>query len=286
MRTISKKNQRVVVLLAICLCVLTLFIKQSPAKADVIWEPNDEFYMDNYDSCTYEGRSYLTAGKDGKVIVYKTPNGKKKIDEFTNGVKLYVSFVYKDEKVTWGVVAYINNDDGTVENSYGNDQTGWIKMSDLSLIYDEQSFREEYGDKITKYTGNFNQYEVKQQIYVWSYPYSGVVNGQIDKEQWTTNEISLDITDYYVDENQVEWGYVGYYYGLEGWICLSDPENKDLPVVEHENVVNNQNEVIDQNEVNNKNGISKTEAILILLVIGVVVITTVMIIRIKRRTEE
>ena len=52
-----------------------LAIKPEEVQADLILEPEDQFYQAHADQCEYVDRSYYT---DGSVDLWTAPNGRKK----------------------------------------------------------------------------------------------------------------------------------------------------------------------------------------------------------------
>ena len=103
-------------LLAVCLLSAT-------ALADVIWEPDDDFYQQHSEDCEYLGRSYYVNGPEGGAALYQNPGGGY-VRVVENGVPLYISFTYTDLGGTlWGVAEYGDAGD-----------TGWVDMADLLLI--------------------------------------------------------------------------------------------------------------------------------------------------------
>jgi len=65
-------------------------------------------------------------------------------------------------------------------------------------------------------------------VMFWSYPGSGEIkcirNGGEE----------LYITDVYTDEDGRQWGYVDDFQKANGWICMSDPSNDQIPRNEEE----------------------------------------------------
>ena len=82
----------------ICLMVMMtcfLFCTIS-VRADVIWEPQDDFYEKHRSDCTHVGRQFIADGPDGKVILYKSPESVKEVATWENGYKVWISFTYED----------------------------------------------------------------------------------------------------------------------------------------------------------------------------------------------
>lgn len=204
----------------ICI-LLALWLLAVPALADVIWEPEDDFYSAHSDQCEYLGRSYYVNGPEGGAALWQKPGGGY-VQVLENGTELYISFTYKDLGGTiWGVAEYGERGD-----------TGWMDMADLLLIYDNQSFIEEHEAEFTPYSGGFEDLCTSEgrRVIVWTYPGSGKMN--CDFESLNQNYSPLEPGDTWTDEEGRVWGRVTYYMGARGWVCLSDPGNEGLPATE------------------------------------------------------
>jgi hypothetical protein len=209
-----------VILLALLTCL--------PALADVIWEPNDDFYNKHRDACTYENRSYTAAGADGAVTLRREPGSKKAVATVKNGGVLRVGFTYTDaNNVKWGVVEASLDKAGNVMADYsGQRVTGWTRMSDLSLVYDYISFAEEHQNEFKPYEGSYEEFKAVDNVVFWTYPGSGVTVGS-PREL----EDNFKLSDTYTDADGRLWGFVPYYYGIKNvWVCISDPSGAELKV--------------------------------------------------------
>lgn len=193
-----------------------------PALADVIWEPRDSFYEKHSEDCVYLGRYYTASGKKGVVDVLKEPGSKTIVATINNGNVFYVSFTYVDGKgAEWGVVEF--NPDGSgnlAETDYSTAVTGWISMTDLTVVYDYISFAEDHRAGFKPYTGDYSEFKSGGPVVFWTYPGSGVV--ALEEDEFEFNDY-FEILDTYTDEENRLWGFVGYYYGIRNvWICISD----------------------------------------------------------------
>lgn len=204
-------------------CTLVLVVSFIPAAhADVLWTPDNAFFEAHYDDCTYVGRSYYANGGEGYVTLWNAPGGGIVADQFENGFTLQIYWQYED----WGC-ATIFGDESWID--------GWVPMSDLVLIYDHISFAEEHTGDIKDYNGEFADYsEDSNGIVFWDYP-----DAPKSKLVWDYDDIvplltgSEDghsyISQTYVDESGLTWGYVGYLYGNKNlWFCLDDPKGETL----------------------------------------------------------
>ena len=209
-------------LLAVSIC----FLGNGTAYGDVIWTPNDSFYEEHYEDCEYVGRRYYANGSNGYVTVMEQPDTGKIIDHSANGAVFYVSMTYDTGRSgTWGVVQYRMDENGSPVMDYGWEDgaaVGWIPMTDLLVVYDGQSFREEHKGELQETDQeSMPRVEMPEQgiIYLWQYP---------GAEDWY-NELKIMESDMqfdmiYKDPNGDLWGYCGYYYGnRDFWVNLSDP---------------------------------------------------------------
>ena len=188
--------------------IFFLAIKPEEVQADLILEPEDQFYQAHADQCEYVDRSYYT---DGSVDFWTAPNGRKK-GSFPADTRLQITHVYTDSQgAQWGV--------------FLDQESGWILMADVYLDYDSRQFREDHEEEIL--TGEEQVLAEGEKVVFWSYPCSG--------ENWGTEELQqeLKFSEFYTDDQERLWGNVGYYMGSRDfWICLSEPENQEIPMEE------------------------------------------------------
>lgn len=203
------------------LTLVTLLALVATVSADVLWEPNNNtFYYSHHDECDYLGRRYYANSAEGFVTVWNAPDGSMVVDQFENGFKMWVYWVYEN----WGLVS-IRGDEETVE--------GWVDLEEMSLVYDYISFAEEYADEIKPYNGEFAGYEGSLAV-INFYEYPGAPSVKLEysysessvrKALMGTSDSPSYIQSIYVDEEGLTWGFVGYMYGrLNGWFCLDDPD--------------------------------------------------------------
>ena len=225
-----KKNAFMKKSITLFLCLLFTVISGMVACADVIWEPDDNFYTNHYKDCVSMNRSFTANGASGNITVWENPNSDRQVASVINGSTFVVSFTYTDsDGVVWGVVQFQYDENGIVKPAYsGNYKTGWIPMKDLVVIYDNISFREEHKNEFKTYNGELDDNVLKDGIVFWTYPGSGVTAGTIK----IVDKKNLTITDTYTDKDGVLWGYTPYYMGIKNeWICLRVPEDKTITTV-------------------------------------------------------
>jgi hypothetical protein len=209
------------------------------AFADVIWEPNNDFYKTHSDKCEYVGPDYYANGESGYMELFSEPGGAS-LGFSDNGAVFHTQFSFNKDDETWGVGEYIENNGKLVPINDSNSKTGWFKLSDAVLKYDYQSFDEDHSKEYNLYSGNYSELKDKQNIVVWTFPNSGETNSTIDKidENFSINSV-------YTDIDGIQWGFVSYYYGMKNfWVCLSNPTDatlaaKDVPVPEIHKAVPN-----------------------------------------------
>ncbi len=175
-------------------------------KADIIWEPEDSFYKNHSDECTYVGRKFIANGPDGIVLVYKNPESSKVKVRWQNGEKVWIDYTYQDaDGITWGI----------------SKKLGWAPMDYMDPVYDNIAFQEEFEAEIKKEEGLLDEQYIQNEIYFWEYP------GSKDFFLVSPKDFEENLPTYqavFVDEQGKSWGYVNYYYGYrDTWICLDQP---------------------------------------------------------------
>jgi hypothetical protein len=211
-------------------CSFLMIVTCREVRADIIYEPEDDFYRSHAGQCESVERHYTANGADGNVTLWKSPESKKKVITYENGTDFYVLYTYTDKKDTvWGIVEVRE------EGSFQPLCTGWIRMKDVVVVYDNISFCEEHKKEFEGYNGEFDHYEVDAPIILWSFPGSGVISGKIDELDdyhsiiYTYMDADSRLWGYYAFTDagnwRAKWGYAA------DWICLSDPTNENIPTV-------------------------------------------------------
>lgn len=175
------------------------------ASADIIWIPEDDFYMAHQDECYYSGQYYYTA--EGLILQVSPQNGRV-VDKLTAGEELYCQVTYTDSNGTlWGMA------------QRGND-TAWFKLNHAALKYNNDMFISEHGTEIEDYDKSGLSFSNNTALY-YTYPNSGeFISGEATEETYFSQS--------YTDSQGKLWGYVSYYHLYEGWVCLDDPKNENL----------------------------------------------------------
>ena len=98
----------------------------------------------------------------------------------------------------------------------------------MSLKYDSESFFEEHSAEISTGSRTLAVGE-DNGICVYEYPGSGELRRQGLGAYGGDGSENVELTTLYTDPEGRDWGYLGYFYGrVNGWVCLSDPENPAL----------------------------------------------------------
>ncbi|NLO41397.1 MAG: hypothetical protein GX115_18275 [Ruminiclostridium sp.] len=92
--------------LAFGLFITIMLVSQSCliAFADVIWEPQTDFFKKHRDECTYvDGLKKIANGPGGSVTVWESPVSDREIDVIENGSQVYVNIHTKISQGMSGV---------------------------------------------------------------------------------------------------------------------------------------------------------------------------------------
>lgn len=202
---------------------LTVLCSGTAVYADIILDPSGNKFFDSHHSeCSVEGyyRKY-------KVIkstdLYDQPLGREKRQKVSEGDVLTTNTYYTDEKgAVWGYNY----------NTHSDKRSGWFKLKDTQLIYDNISFMEEHKDEFREYSGELGSVSFDEIIYMWAYPNAAELTGAVSSDEWLPEEhgtkqeqLERDIGYVYTDPAGNEWVYADVYvFGKpRGWIYVPDP---------------------------------------------------------------
>ena len=195
-------------LIAVCF----LLASSLAAYADLLIEPENDFYDRYRDKIVYLGRSFSANGADGFVFVRTEPGSKKNLAKVANGETFFVRYSCLYNGDYWGFIF---------------DHSGWIKLSEMLVLYDYVAFEEDHLDELYLYSGDYAA--IKETCSAIAWPWPGA-----DALLWTIEDLNIDnfrVSHAYKDDAGREWGFVTYLYGSRNiWFCLSDPLNRDIPV--------------------------------------------------------
>ena len=211
-------KRKLTTMLLVAAVLITLVV---PAFADLLWEPyGNTFYENHWDEMNRVYRGHLANGEKGYITLLTEPNSLVEVTNLANGTYFYVGTTWEDKSgVLWGV-GYHYRHVGEGTECY----EGWVPMSELALIYDEESFAEDHSAEFAEYDGSGNHLT---EVCLYSYP------GGLYSRTLTENEGYLPFdeafTHLYTDGNGLRWTYIGYYMGRTNcWICIDDPLNEKL----------------------------------------------------------
>lgn len=212
-------------LILVLVMLLSMAVPFVFPQADVLWEPENDFYSRNRDKCVVMSRSFYANGEGGFLSIKTQPGANREVFEFKNGDILYIQFTYDYKGEIWGVTEFY--DPESLEQ-----KSGWAPMDQLLVVYDYMSFHDDHKDEIYEYTGGVESlYEVGD-IAFWTWPGSGEL-AWILQDEWRNPESDSGfLTPYvaYKDEEGREWAYFSYVYGTRNsWVCMDDPSNLDIP---------------------------------------------------------
>lgn len=194
---------------ALCL-LLVLALLPACAFADLIVEPEDDFYRHNMNECYHLGASFSAKGPDGGVTFYKSPKNSKIAFRLENGEDIYIQYIYEDKNgITWGVAELYDNGDYT---------SGWAPMDYLWENYSSDMFITQYSGSMRSEDRELDTDGVDENVYFWRYPGSEYYN----ESSFDTADLSFNRI--FTDEQGRDWGYVGYFYGIrDSWVLLDAP---------------------------------------------------------------
>jgi len=204
--------KKVVFFLVIVCLFLSVF---QVAYADSIFAFND-FFNRNQQHIVYLGRHFTANSADGYVPIMEEPGALRAIGTIDNGEVVYMEFSCLYDGDYWGLT-YVPETDRS--------EFGWVRLSEFLVLYDYVAFEEDHIDEIYTYTGNPDEIARTGAVVVWAWPGSGI-------PLWTIEDVNverLSITFAYMDETGLEWGFIWSFGNI--WVCLSDPLNKDLPML-------------------------------------------------------
>ena len=250
-----------------------LMLCSQKVHADLIYEPNDNFYKRYAKDCQHVNRTYTANGPDGIVIAYKDPFTDTEVVTIKNDKEMYISYSYEDSNgINWGLCELVKAS-----------QSGWMPMEYLQVVYDYISFGEEYAEKIEVSSGRIDESYIEKEIYFWEFP--GSEKGYAVLLHDKTPEYS----SVFIDELGRTWAYVSYYMGNKGkWLCL-DELTTDFEELYEDGAPErgtNQPETNYSSDIIKPEGTGKAMKVVILLVGMVVVVTSGFLYWIKKSKRE
>ena len=111
----------------------------TPVRADVIVEPQDPFYKEHAEECTYVGQYYRVIAAKGAQL-YTAPQSAEILGQVPLGKEIWIDFTYVEEDGdSWGVQAL----KGELADS-----SVWLNMADLHVEMNDAIFFKEHQAEI------------------------------------------------------------------------------------------------------------------------------------------
>lgn len=206
------------------MAVLLLALLSAGVYADVIVEPEGSFYRRHAEECRPLFRRYQANGEEGYIVLFDRPGGYAAAN-VSNGFTFTLTYLYSGRE-EWGYTEIGGKEEGVSSRLEGT-AAGWIALSDLRPVYDSIAFREDHAEELVPFSGELDTLLSAGKAFIWYYPgapASGSVLEELD---------CLSVELCYTDTDGRLWGWVGAYCGWRDiWLCLSDPDEENLPVVE------------------------------------------------------
>ena len=209
---------------AVLIVLSMLALLPLTAGADVLYTPNDSFYNRHSSECTYLGRSFYANGRSGYITLRTEPGAGSEVAALQNGTELYINFTYNLRGEAWGVAEFYETN-----KTDGVQKTGWVTMSDLTVVYDYIEFGNDHHDEFYYYGAEAN---TTGDLVLWTWPGSGKYVHVYSSSDRHPGEGMNDVmpAHLYRDPEGREWGYISYFYGMRNvWYCIDDPSNKEIP---------------------------------------------------------
>jgi hypothetical protein len=132
----------------LCLVLIFMFLMPIFALADLVIEPQNDFYERYREHILFLGRGFVANGVDGFVSVKESPDSEVETARLANGESVFIEFSCLYNGEFWGLLY-------TVESpSYG---AGWVKVNEFLVLYDYVAFEEENANELYQYTGDLSE---------------------------------------------------------------------------------------------------------------------------------
>ena len=219
-------KRHITALLIIAVITISLALPLS-AGADVLIEPGNDFYERHVNELVSLRRDFYVNSRSGSLMVEYAPGSGVEVTTLENGEIIHIISTYSHNGKIWGVT-----DIEKPGRPYREAFRGWVPIDELLVVYDSISFEEDNSTKLYNYTGNFDALNDISELVVWKWPGSGIIITVLDEERLAGLSI-IDFLSYrdersaYNDREGRLW--VALPIIIKQWICLSDPENRDIP---------------------------------------------------------
>ena len=211
--------------LIIMVLAIALLFPYATVLADVLIEPDDDFYNRHRSRMRSMNRSFYANGENGYITLLREPDSRREVISFENGKVLYIMFTFDDDGTVWGITEV-----NISETETRRFVTGWVQMDNLHTIYDSREFFNEHEDEFISRPFDISDLDLDGDLVMWSWPGSGKVSGTYDTLHLFGNETNMNIGEIvYIDKFEREWGYMAYFYGFRDvWICITEPSNSNI----------------------------------------------------------
>lgn len=211
--------------------ILSLTFPLFYSHADVIVEPDNDFYTRNAGRCEMLFRGFCVNGKDGFVVFRTEPGASDEVARINNGAVVYIQYTYDHHGEIWGVTGFDWSD------TYNRWASGWAPMDQLLLMYDYISFAEDHESELLNFNGNCDALIEAKNIVCWTWPGSGEYTWILESPykdnlidiEWMREGRYNHVTRSYEDGDGRVWVFIQGAGIRNQWVCLSDPSNIDIP---------------------------------------------------------
>ena len=202
----------IALLLADMLLPCMLLALPGVARADILIEPENDFFDEHQGEMVALGRSFVVADAGQSVAVLEKPGPGRSITLLKNDEEIFLSHSCLFEGAYWGYSPVYN---------------GWVRIDELLVIYDYVSFDEEHRSEFSRHEGDVSKILEEGRFLVWLWPGSGLSPFAIEVSKGS----NLRIDCLYHDSEGREWGFMPYFEGVSTfWVCLSDPMDRSIPM--------------------------------------------------------
>ena len=210
----------------ILILTVALLLPFTTVLADVLIEPDDDFYHRNRNRMRSSNRGFYANGESGYIILLREPNSKREVAILENGKFINIMFVFDDDGTEWGVTEV-----NISETETRKFVTGWVRIDQLYMLYDSIMFIDEHSDELIDRPFSLSKLDIDGEVVMWSWPGSGRKSGTFNiQDFFGDEETNMNLgTTVYIDKYEREWGQLSYFYGYRDvWICISDPTNSNI----------------------------------------------------------
>ena len=193
----------------------------TPVSADVIAEPQDPFYKEHAEECTYVGQYYRVIAVKGAPL-YAAPQSAEVLGQVPLGEEIWIDFTYVSEiGDVWGVQAL----EGDLAGS-----SVWLNLADLQTEMNDAIFFKEHQEEIELIDDVFAPDSFSGYLCFYEYPGADSVYEYTDAESLL--ESPVPVCGLFKTETEEVWLYTLNYFRHQGWF------QRDQPVVEQAPLLN------------------------------------------------